>query len=181
MEAGTDTTTRGLYKYSFGRWIVCSLAFVCFASVGFGQIQDEPAPPPIKMLSKTERTLLSQKPQLKERTSLALDLMDARMRSAEKFCADENYSLMYAELGGFQALIDNTLAYLLKAKNDEGKQLNSLKKFEIGLRTFTPRIESLRRELPSNFEPYVKYLIIYVSDTREKAIEPFFSNSVISN
>jgi len=88
---------------------------------------------------------------------------------------------MYAELGGFQALIDNTLAYLLKAKNDEGKQLNSLKKFEIGLRTFTPRIESLRRELPSNFEPYVKYLIIYVSDTREKAIEPFFSNSVISN
>jgi hypothetical protein len=163
------------------RWILGLSLLLSTASACFGQFQDEPAPPPIKMLSKTERSLLNDKPQLKERTSLALELMDARMRSAEKFCTDENYSLMYAELGGFQALIDNTLSYLLKAKGDEGKQLNSLKKFEIGLRGFTPRIEAMRRELPSNFEPYLKYLIGYVSETREKAIEPFFSNSVISN
>ena len=100
-------------------------------SSGFAQGQDETAPPPIKMLSKSERTQLGGAVQLKERTALALELIDSRLRSAEKFTTDENYSLMYAELGGFHALMDNTINFLLKARSDEGKQLNSLKKFEI--------------------------------------------------
>ena len=150
-------------------------------SADFGQGPDESAPPPIKMLSKSERTQLGERLQPKERTSLALQLMDARLTSAEKFTTDENYSLMYAELGGFQALMDNTLAFLLSSKSDEGKQLNSLKRFEIGLRGFAPRMEAIRRDVPPNFEPYLKDLIRYISDAREKAMQPFYSNTVISN
>src|SRR5262249_32080186 len=60
-----------------------------------------------KMMSKTERSQLSEKTDLKDRTNLALQFMDLRMKSAEKFRTDENYSLMYAELGGFHALMDN--------------------------------------------------------------------------
>ena len=150
-------------------------------SSGFAQGPDETAPPPIKMLSKSERTQLGGAVQLKERTALALDLMDSRLRSAEKFTTDENYSLMYAELGGFHALMDNTINFLLKARSDEGKQLNSLKKFEIGLRTFSPRIEAIRRDVPPNFEPYLKNLIRYISDNREKAMQQFYSDTVISN
>ena len=144
---------------------------MCFASNALAQ--DESAPPPLKMISKTERMQLAEKTQPKEYTVLALQLMDTRLRSAEKLSTDENYSLMYAELGGFQALMDTTLSFLLKSRSDEGRQLNSLKKFEIGLRTFSPRLEGIRRETPSNFEHYVKYLIRYVSDTREKAMQPF--------
>ena len=71
-------------------------------------------PPPIKMLSKTEKAELAAKTEPKQRTVLALDLMDERLKSAEKFRADENYTLMYAALGGFHALLDNTLDLLLK-------------------------------------------------------------------
>ena len=154
---------------------------VCLLIPVRAQQPDDSAPPPLKMLSKTERTQLKDEVKPKNRTSLALELMNARLRSAEKYSTDENYSLMYAELGGFQALMDNTLAFLLRSDSDEGKQLNSLKKFEIGLRSFAPRIEAIRRDLPSNFEPYVKDLIRYVSEAREKAMQPFFSDTVISN
>jgi len=123
----------------------------------FSQDPDDPAPPPLKLLSKTERAQLNLKTDLKERTNLALQLMDSRLKSAEKFRVDENYSLMYAELGGFHALMDNTLDYLLHDRGNEGKRLSSLKKFEIGLREFVPRVESVRRESPLNFEPYILF------------------------
>ena len=140
---------------------------------------DDPAPPPLKMLSKTERAQLNEKTEPKERTSLALQLMESRLKAAEKFQVDENYSLMYAELGGFHALMDNTLDFLLHNSASEGKRLSGLKKFEIGLREFTPRIETIRRESPFNFEPYIKNLLKYISEDREKAIQPFFGNTVV--
>jgi hypothetical protein len=140
---------------------------------------DDPAPPPLKLLSKTERTQLSEKTELKDRANLALQLMEARLKAAEKFRTDENYSLMYDELGGFHALMDNTLDFLLHNGSNEGRRLSSLKKFEIGLREFVPRVEAIRREAPVSFEPYVENLLKYISDAREKAIQPFFGNTVI--
>lgn len=159
------------------------LMIVCvglFAAATPAQGPDDAAPPPIKMLSKSEKAELGAKTEPKQRTALALQLMDTRLRSAEKFRTDENYSLMYAELGGFHALLDNTLDFLLKASANEGKQLNNLKKFEIGLRTYIPRIETIRRDLPSNFDPYLKTLLKNIDSAREKAMAPFFSDTVIS-
>jgi hypothetical protein len=170
------------------RWSLRSLAFplgsifllALLSGFAFSQDpSDDPAPPPLKLLSKTERTQLNEKADLKDRASLALQLMEARLKAAEKFRVDENYSLMYDELGGFHALMDNTLDFLLHNGSSEGKRLSSLKKFEIGLREFVPRVEAIRREAPINFEPYVEKLLKYISDAREKAIQPFFGNTVI--
>jgi len=177
-----NSKTRSVHFQRIFHFALIGLSLsLCLVSSDFAQGPDDAAPPPIKMLSKSERTQLSGTVQLKERTALALDLMDSRLRSAEKFTTDENYSLVYAELGGFQALMDNTINFLLKARSDEGRQLNSLKKFEIGLRTFTPRIEAIRRDMPPNFEPYLKDLIKYIGDNREKAMQQFYSDTVISN
>jgi hypothetical protein len=151
-----------------------------FSGYAFSQDpSDDPAPPPLKLLSKTERTQLNEKIDLKERANLAVQFMDSRLKAAEKFRVDENYSLMYAELGGFHALMDNTLDFLLHSGSNEGRRLSSLKKFEISLREFVPRIEGIRREAPVSFEPYVEKLLKYISDAREKAIQPFFGNTVI--
>ena len=162
--------------------VIFGIAFVLlFSFAAFAQEPGDIAPPPIKMLSKSEKADLSAKSDPKQRTALALELMNKRLSSAEKFRTDENYSLMYAELGGFNALMDDTISFLLKANSREGKQLNSLKKLEIGLRSFTTRLEIVRRDLPSNFDPYLKALIKNIDDAREKAMAPFFSDTVISN
>lgn len=149
-----------------------------FASLCAAQ-SDDVAPPPLKMMSKTEKAELTAKTEPKERVNLALQLMESRLKSAEKDRTDENYSVMYAELGGFHAIMDNTLDYVLHSDSNEGRRLNSLKKLEIGLREFVPRIEGIRRDSPLSFEPYLKKLLKYISDAREKAIAPFFSNSVV--
>jgi hypothetical protein len=154
---------------------------VSASSLEAQEVLPDTAPPPLKILSKSEKAQLADKPELKDHTSLALLLMESRLRSAERYRSDENYSLMYDELGGFHALMDNTLDFLLRSSGQGGKSLNSLKKFEIGLRAYMPRIETLRREAPSNFEPYLKILLKYISDAREKAITPFFGDSVIPN
>ena len=171
---------------------VCSRAFftgcilfvaTTFAlnSVARAQEPTDAAPPPLKMLSKSEKQDLNSKLDPKQRTALALDMMSKRLGSAEKFRADENFSLMYAELGGFHALMDDTISFLLSTNSKEGKQLNSLKKFEMGLRTYIPRLEAMRQDLPVTFDPYLKTLLKNIDDVREKAMAPFFSNTVISN
>lgn len=178
------TVVRGM-TFLFRRRIMVPLLMAAFvASVTSVVAQETPfdtAPPPLKILSKSEKAQLAEKQELKDHTSLALSLMESRLKSAEKYRLDENYSLMYAELGGFHALMDTTLGFLLRSTTQGGKALNSLKKFEIGLRAYMPRIETLRREAPSNFEPYLKNLLKYISETREKAIMPFFDDNVVPN
>jgi hypothetical protein len=86
--------------------------------------------------------------------------------------------MMYAELGAFHAIMDGTLGFLLRSGTHQGKVLSSIKKFEIALRAFVPRIEAIRRVLPVRFEPYIRNLIKNISNTREKAMEAFFGDSV---
>jgi hypothetical protein len=156
---------------------VCLLLLGTFISAR-AQEPSYAAPPPFKLLSKSEKQQLSSETEIGDRTKLAIALMDIRLKSAEKSHANEDFQVMYADLGGFQALMDNTIEFLTRSGTHQGKVLNNLKKFEIALRTFSPRVESIRRELPGNFEPYVKNLLKYISQTREKAMEPFFSDTV---
>jgi len=135
------------------------------------------APPPMKLLSKDEKTSLESESRPKERTSLTLSLMEARLKTAEKNCTGEDYKGMYDELGGFQALLDNNLDFLLRSSSASNKAIASLKKFEISLHGFAPRIEILRREAPSSHESYLRGLLKHLSDARERALEPLFGDA----
>ncbi len=137
------------------------------------------APPPLKQISKEEKEQLDAETDIKDRTKLALELMSARLKKAEELSAGEGFDDMFTELGGFHALMDNTLAFLTRSDQNNGKILNNFKRFEIGLRMFTPRLEVIRRESPVKYETYVRNLIKYLRDTRTKAVEPFFGTSVV--
>ncbi len=142
-------------------------------------IQDDVAPPPLKVVSKEERTQLESVPDVKKRTQLALSLMSARLKQAEALKAQENLDEMYKQLGGFHGLMDNTIDFLDKSDQDSRKVLYNYKRFEIGLRQFRPRLELIRRDIPIRYEPYVRHLIGYLRDARRKAIEPLYSDSVV--
>lgn len=179
-----DRNRGGILSFNPTQFIpILAVATLLFSySVSFAQ-DDNPdaAPPPLKQISKGEKEQLAAKTEIKERTVLALQLMDSRIRNAEKLSSERAFPEMYSELGGFHALVENTLNFLLTSGPADGKVLNNLKRFEIGLRSFSPRIETMRRESPDNLEPYIKYLLKYLSQTREKAIEPFYSNTVGPN
>jgi len=159
-----------------------SVLFLLHCGSGWAIAQEgigEVAPPPMRIISKEESAQLEAVKDVKRRTKLALELMDLRLRRAEMLHSQEQYSEVFKELGGFHGLMDNTLAFLDRGDENSRKILNNYKRFEIGLRELRPRLELIRREVPSNYEFYVRNLIIYLRDARSKAVEPLFGDTVI--
>lgn len=137
------------------------------------------APPPIKVLSKEEKTQLASQTEIKKVTKIALALMESRMKRAEEADSQDNFDAMFVELGGFHALMDYTLDFLLDKHGDGKKAFNDFKRYELGLRGFMPRLELIRRDLPIKYEYYVRVLVKYLRDARSKAIDPLFGDSVV--
>ena len=146
---------------------------------GQNVVEDGIAPPPLRLLSQEEKNRLSTENDVKRRTRLALDLMELRLKQAETFDTAENYDEMFVQLGGFHGLMDNTLEFLKRGDKDSGKVLNNFKRFEIGLRGFTTRLELIRHHLPIKYEFYVRILVKNLRAARAKAIEPLFDDTVV--
>lgn len=138
-------------------------------------------PPPLSIVSKNEEVQLDAETNLKKRTELSLDLMESRLKKAEMFSNEKKYKETLDELGGFQAIMRNTLGYLQKNDNGKGKVLNNFKRFEINLRKFVPRLELVRRILPEKFGFHVVQLMKSVRIARASAIEPLFDDNVVSD
>ena len=132
-------------------------------------------------MSKGEHDQLVGKTDVKDRTKLALELMNSRLLRAEEFNTKGDFAHMYNELGGFHALMDDTLDFLYDSSKGRDGVLNNFKRFEMGLRVFAPRIGVIRREIPIEYDPYLKSLLRYLRDARSKAIEPLFADSVVPN
>ena len=184
ITAGNDGF--GLKNNFFHRLFFCLLllTFYVLLSVSLFAQEDQSeitAPPPLKTISKEEKTQLAAQNGVKKYTKLSLELMDARLAKAENFNNQQQYAQMFDQLGGFHALVDDTLDYLNKHDTDSGKILNNFKRLEISLRQFAPRLELIRRDLPFKYELYVRKLIIFVREARTKAVEPLFDNSVVSD
>lgn len=137
------------------------------------------APPPIRVLSKEEKDLLASQTETKKVTKIALELMESRMKKAEEADSQDNFDAMFVELGSFHALMDHTLNFLLDKHGDGKKAFNDFKRYELGLRGFTPRLELIRRDLPIKYEYYVRTLIKYLREARSRAIDPLFGDSVV--
>ena len=171
-------------KSAFLKLLLLPFAFLIF-SFNSASAQtlstQETAPPPLKILSKGEKDQLDAEADIKKRTKLALDLMEGRLKKAEELDTQNNFIGMYDELGKFHALIDYTLKFLYRNNNNSGKALNNFKRFDIGLRAFPPRLEVVRRNLPIRYEYYVRNLIRNIRDTRTKAVETFFDDTVLPN
>jgi len=174
----------GLEKGPLLTLLLVSLSVINFGQGASAQGENEytdAAPPPVLAMSKGEQGQLASKNDVKDRTKLALDLMNARLTRAEELNAKGDFAQMYTELGGFHALMDNALDFLIDINKRRGGGLDNFKRFEMGLRAFAPRIGVIRRELPLEYDPYIKSLIRYLRDARTKAVEPLFGEAVSSN
>lgn len=178
---------RGKIKFNFiSILLYLMLLACCLPLTAFAQaespIQDDmptdAAPPPLKIISPDERKVLDAETGIKKRTQLSLEMMEARLMKAEEFTSQDNYKKSLDNLGGYQAILENTLTYL--EKNDNNNKADSrFKQFEIFLRKQVPRLETLRRTMPYKFGYYVLKLMKVVRETRAKAVEPLFADSVV--
>lgn len=136
-------------------------------------------PPPLNLISDQERNDLDAERKMKGRTKLALEFMDSRIKLSELAASNEKYQESLDELGRFQALVRDTFRFLKENEGEKGS-LKNLKKFEMTLKDFIPRLEMIRRALPYKYGYHVREMINFVVDARAEALEPFFGDTVIS-
>jgi hypothetical protein len=164
---------------------LCVSALKCFFVLFFfcqiNAAQDDleiTAPPPLKIIAKAEKSRLEAETDIKRRTILSIELMETKLLKAESLTAAEDYPAMFAELGCFHALMDDTIDFLGTHDNDSNKVLYNFKRIELTLRKYITRLELIRRELPIRYESYVRKLVKYVREARSKAVEPLFDDTV---
>jgi hypothetical protein len=157
----------------------CFFVLLLFCQVNAAQDDLEvAAPPPLKIITRAEKSRLEAETDIKRRTILSIELMEAKLLKAESLTTAEDFQAMFAELGGFHALMDNTIEFLSKYGNDSNKVLINYKRLELTLRKHIIRLELIRRELPIRYEQYVRKLVKYVREARSKAVEPLFDDTV---
>ena len=155
------------------------------SSYGFGQTNDAPAaeiedvPPPVIAASAAELQQLKTAADYKQHTQLCLELADTRLQRAEAETGAANYQAVLTDLAGYRALIENGLKFLQSNGDDSKKTRDNFKKMELALRAHTPRLETLRRAAPFEFAVRLKTVLDYAKEARGRALDSFFSDSVL--
>ena len=164
------------------------IAVFCLTGFVFGQeVQtvdyqgaDDTAPPPVFTMSGAEKSQLTNESDLKRRTQLCLMLADARLRSAEAATDREDFQAALLDLGSYQAIIENHIKFLERGNYSDGKVRDNFRRMDITLRSYTPRIETIRRTTPFEFAVHLKSILNFTRDARARALDSFFSDSILS-
>lgn len=166
-------------KWLFLKIVVSVLLLGTHGSFAQIPTEYETVPPPRKEMSKEEREKMNSETGVRKRTQMALSFMDSRLKRAESANNVDKIDEAFNELGGFHAIMEDVLAFLESSDSNRSRVLNNLKRFEIGIRRFTPRLELLRRDMPLTHEFYVRSLLRQLREARTRAVEPLFGDSVL--
>ena len=165
--------------------VVAMLVLACAASLPPGaRAQDlvlppQPAPPPMAYIPDDARTQLAAARDVKARTRLSMELADARLVRAEQQTELKQFNAAAAELGIYQALLDDALQHLHRVSDGGSRSRDLFKRLEQALHKDASRIEAVRRVTPSEFSGNVRTLLKIVRDLRTEALEAFYGNTVL--
>ena len=158
------------------------VALVCYATPVVAQDTQTtqlPAPPPLRVLSASEREQLNQTSDMKSRVRRAVELSSARLQRAEELVAQQQYDHALMELGGYLALIADAFKSLSQADSDRGKVRDIYKRLELSLRADGPRIQALRRGAPLEYAVRIKEVEDFAREGRTEALNSFYGHTVI--
>jgi hypothetical protein len=137
------------------------------------------APPPFKMIVKEERAQIEQTQDSSKRLKLTITFAGQHLTTAEQHTTRENYEAASAEVGMYQALIENALAFLSTVKRDTNKSRDLYKRLELALRADGPRLTAMRRVTPLEFAVWIKHVEDFARDGRTEALNSFYGHTVV--
>jgi hypothetical protein len=137
------------------------------------------APPPMIYIPREARTQLSSARDGKARSRLSLELAEARLARAEQQTELKQFNAATADLGVYQALMEDALQHLSRTADDEGGSRDLYKRLEQSLHKHAARVEAIRRATPGEFAGNVRALGKLVRDLRTEALEAFYSDTIL--
>jgi len=135
-------------------------------------------PPPMKFVSRNERTQLSATRDAKARIRAVIELAELRLSRAEQLTAGQQYEGASTELGNYQGLIEDALNYLDGADAKKASR-DTYKRLELALRAHCVRLEGIRRATPSEYAIHVKAICECARNARAEALNGFYGDTVI--
>ncbi|HVG31258.1 MAG TPA: hypothetical protein VM864_16225 [Pyrinomonadaceae bacterium] len=170
-------------------WLSALLIFACALSrPARGQepvLPPQPAPPPMKYVPDLERAQLASAGGPKERVRATLTLLEARLAGAERHTSAGSFDPAAADLGVYQALLDDVLQFLKPVgRSPDGAKVDSktrdlYKTIELTLKAHTARIEAMRRATPADYQANVRAAFLYARDKRSEALDAFFGAALM--
>jgi hypothetical protein len=138
-----------------------------------------PAPPPMRFVSRPERSQLDAARDPKARLRATITLAEDHLVRVEDFTSQRKFDEASAELGGYLGLIGDLRAFVATLNRDKGSTRDIYRHFEIAVRPHIPRLAVLRRTTPAGYAMNIKDAEEYIKDTRSEALDSFYGHSVL--
>ena len=142
-------------------------------------VPPQPAPPPMVYIPQEMRTRLMSARDEKARTRLSLELAEARLARAEQQTGAGQFNPAAADLGVYQALMEEAIQYLQRAGGGANRPRDLFKHIEQALRKHAARVEAMRRMTPSEYSGNLLALIKLMRELRTESVEAFYSDTVV--
>lgn len=155
------------------------LAALCVPAVCQDRIQDQPAPPPLKVITSRERAQLNETKDAKARLKLTLELAEAHLANAEAQTAQHEFDSAAAEAGMYWALVEDLFTFLGTVQRDNNKTRDFYKKLELSLRSHAPKFALMRRSTPAEYAVWIKEIEEFTRKGRTQALNSFYGHTVI--
>ncbi len=138
-----------------------------------------PAPPPMRFVSRTERSQLDAAKDPKARLRSTIKLAEERLLRAENLTNQKAYDEASMELGGYLGLIGDLRAFIATLEREKGSTRDMYRHLEISVRPHIPRLAVMRRSTPALYALHLKDAEEYIKDTRSEALDSFYGHSVL--
>jgi len=138
-----------------------------------------PAPPPMKFVSREERSQLDEAKDSKSRISITLELAADHLTKAEEFNAQKKFDQSCEELGRYLGLLTDARTFLATMNPSKNSTRDLYKHFDIALRRLPPRLAVMRRSTPADYAGNLKAAEEYTRETRSEVLDKFYGHTVL--
>lgn len=142
-------------------------------------VQEPAAPPPLKIISRLERSQLNEAKDPKARLRTTIELAETHLANAETQTSQHDYDGAAAEAGKYWALLEDAFGFLKTMNRDNNKTRDLYKRLELTLRAHGPRISVMRRGTPSEYAIWIKEIEDFARSGRTEALNSFYGHTVV--
>jgi hypothetical protein len=164
-----------------GAYVILLLAVTCVPALS-GQdprVQEQTAPPPLKIITRQERSQLNESKDPKARLKTTIELAETHLANAENHTSQREYDNAAAEAGMYWALVEDAFSYMKTIDRDNNRRRDLYKRLELALRAQGPRLSTMRRSTPVEYSVWIKEIEDFARKGRTEALNSFYGNTVI--
>ncbi len=148
------------------------------ASAQEPQRTPDSAPPPLKTISRVERSQIDEADDSKARVKITLTLAETHLANAEARTTQNDFANASAAIGRYGALIEDVFDFLKTHKAESNKTRDLYKRVELALRAHGPRLTAMRRGTPAEYSVWIKEIEDFARNGRTEALNSFYGHTV---